>query len=86
MWLPHLGEAEWALVSLAILRDNILVVATGIGAAWAMADVCRLLANAWSLRVLCSCISETNLECAPFPHSCMGPETWSSFTVGVSCQ
>ena len=63
MWLPQLGEPEWALVSLAQFRDNILVVATGIGAAWAMANVCRLLANAWFLRVLCSCISETNLEC-----------------------
>ena len=51
------------IVSLAQFRDNILVAAVGVGATWAMADVCRLLATAWSLRVLCPCITDTNQDC-----------------------
>ena len=57
------------IVSLAQFRDNILVAAVGVGATWAMADVCRLLATAWSLRVLCPCITDTNQDCL---RQCMG--------------
>ena len=28
-----------------------------------MADVCRLLAHAWSLRFLWPCVTDSNLEC-----------------------
>ena len=57
------------IVSLAQFRDNILVAAVGVGATWAMADVCRLLATAWSLRVLCPCTTDTNQDCL---RQCMG--------------
>ena len=66
---PIWTNANGRAVSFAQFRDNILVAAVGTGASWAMADVCKLLADAWSLRVLCSCISESNTECL---RECMG--------------
>ena len=66
---PIWTNSNGRIVSLVQFRDNILVAAVGIGATWAMADVCRLLANTWSLRVLCPCVTDSNPECL---RVCMG--------------
>ena len=66
---PIWTNANGRTVSSTQFRYNILVAAVGSGASWAMADVCKLLADAWSLRVLCSCIIDSYTECL---HECMG--------------
>ena len=78
---PIWTNANGRAVSSTQFRDNILVAAVGSGASWAMADVCKLLADAWSPRVLCTCISDTNTECL---HECiyMHWVLWSTGTLG----
>ena len=59
VWVNSRGR----VVSLAQFRDNILVASKGLGSSWAMADVCNILQRAWSLRVLCPCISNSVNTC-----------------------
>ena len=59
LWVNSRGR----VISLAQFRDNILVASPGLGNSWAMADVCNILQRAWSLRVLCPCISDSIDTC-----------------------
>ena len=59
LWVNSRGR----VISLAQFRDNILVASKGPGSSWAMVDVCNILQRAWSLRVLCPCISDSVDTC-----------------------
>ena len=60
---PIWVNSRGGVIALAQFRDNILVAAKGAGSSWAMQDVCGLLQQVWSLRVLCPYISDDVTTC-----------------------
>ena len=76
IWVNNRGR----IIALAQFRDNVIVASKGLGASWAMLDVCKLLQHAWSLRVLCPCISEHVHDCQL---TCMNGDL---YTLGIATE